>query len=132
MFTVTLRPSGGVRRLSRVDRRALALIAAAGLALTAAPSALGAGAEDLLAQSNTGTLTADGIAAGGDTGSLSSQAKPATKSHSSSGSTAASSGSSADQLPFTGSDPRITLLLGLAAVLAGAGLRLRTRDPLSY
>ena len=90
MFTVTLRPSGGVRRLSRVDRRSLALIAAAGLALAAAPSALGAGAEDLLAQSNTGTLTADGIAAGGDTGSLSSQAKPATKSHAPSGSAAAS------------------------------------------
>jgi LPXTG-motif cell wall-anchored protein len=34
-----------------------------------------------------------------------------------------------DQLPNTGSDPRMLMLAGLAFVLMGAGLRLRTIDP---
>jgi hypothetical protein len=128
--TLTHRSAGGVRRLCRVDRRALAVFAVAG-ALFASPTWAGAApdASALLAQSDGGTLTADGIAAGGDTGSLSNKAKAAGKSGSATSSTSAgSTGAVADSLPFTGSDPRITLLLGLAAVLAGAGLRLRTGD----
>ncbi|MBO9533489.1 MAG: hypothetical protein J7513_10990 [Solirubrobacteraceae bacterium] len=118
-----------------MDRRALALLAVGGLAF-AMPAWAGAAsnADALLAQSG-GSLTADGIAAGGDTGSLSDDPKPAGKTGSSSGkatnsgqSDAAGSGDAADALPFTGSDPRITLLLGIAAALAGAGLRLRTGD----
>jgi hypothetical protein len=31
-----------------------------------------------------------------------------------------------------GSDQRITMLLGFAAILAGAGIRLRTRDARDY
>jgi LPXTG-motif cell wall-anchored protein len=38
----------------------------------------------------------------------------------------------AGQLPNTGSDPRALLLLGLALVLTGVGLRLRTIDPDAY
>lgn len=133
---ITHRDAGGVRRLCRVDRRALVLIAAAS-AVLAVPAWAGAAtdADALLAQSG-GSLTADGIAAGGDTGSLSDAPKPAGTSGSSSGkatgdangSDAAGSGAAGDALPFTGSDPRITLLLGIAAALAGAGLRLRTGD----
>jgi hypothetical protein len=127
---VTLRDAGGVRRLSRVDRRALTLIAAAGLALAVPAWANAASdADALLAQSSTGTLTAQGIAAGEDTGTLSKDAKPSGKTSSSgSSSDATGTGASADALPFTGSDPRITLLLGLAALLGGVGLRLRTGD----
>ncbi|MEH3054127.1 MAG: hypothetical protein PGN13_09005 [Patulibacter minatonensis] len=115
-----------------MDRRALSLIAAASLFGLSAPASAGAAtsAEALLAQSNTGTLTADGIAAGEDRGTLSEDAKPAASSRSSSskGSGETSTAAVADELPFTGSDPRITLLLGAAAVLLGAGMRLRTRD----
>lgn len=131
---VTLRDAGGVRRLPRVDRRALTLLAAAGLAL-AAPAWANAAASDadaLLAQSRTGTLSAQGIAAGEDTGTLSKDAKPSGKGSSAASSDATGTGASADELPFTGSDPRITLLLGLAALLGGAGLRLRTGDARDY
>lgn len=120
-----------MRRLSRVDRRALTLIAAAGLVLAvpAWASAAASDADALLAQSNTGTLTAQGIAAGEDTGTLSKNPKPSgAGSSSASSSDATGTGASADELPFTGSDPRITLLLGLAALLGGAGLRMRTGD----
>ena len=111
-----------------MDRRALTLIVAASLALgtPAIARAASSNADALLAQSNTGTLTADGIAAGKDTGTLSSDPKAAAKGSSSTSSS--NSGAVADQLPFTGSDPRITLLLGAAAILAGAGIRLRTRN----
>jgi LPXTG-motif cell wall-anchored protein len=37
-------------------------------------------------------------------------------------------GSQTAQLPNTGADPRVLALLGLALLLAGVGLRLRTRD----
>jgi LPXTG-motif cell wall-anchored protein len=37
-----------------------------------------------------------------------------------------------DQLPNTGSDPRILALFGGAILLAGVGLRLRTIDPNDY
>lgn len=124
-----------MRRLCRVDRRALTLIAAAGLAL-AVPAwahAAGGDADALLAQSNTGTLTAQGIAAGEDTGTLSEDPKPSgNDSTSASSADATGTGASADELPFTGSDPRITLLLGLAALLGGAGLRMRTGDARDY
>jgi LPXTG-motif cell wall-anchored protein len=36
------------------------------------------------------------------------------------------------QLPNTGSDPRLLLLFGLAFLLIGVGLRLRTIDPDAY
>jgi hypothetical protein len=36
------------------------------------------------------------------------------------------------QLPNTGSDPRVLVLCGLAFVLIGVGLRLRTIDPDAY
>lgn len=49
-----------------------------------------------------------------------------------SGSGSSTASDVADALPFTGSDPRITLLLGVAALLAGAGLRLRTGDARDY
>ncbi len=133
-----------MRRLSRVDRRALTIVAAlsAVLVLPAGAGATSqADADALLAQSG-GSLTSDGVAAGGDTGSLSPDAQPAGKSGSGAASTdrsktepktepkadAAGSKAAADELPFTGSDPRITMLLGAAAALAGAGLRLRTGD----
>lgn len=113
-----------MRRLCRVDRRALTLLAAAGLALATPAWASAASADALLAQSDVGSLTTDGMAAGADTGTLSDRAKPAGKS----GAAGSSTAGAVDALPFTGSDPRITLLLGLAAVLLGAGLRLRTAD----
>ena len=38
------------------------------------------------------------------------------------------SGAPASELPNTGSDPRLLLLAGIALLLAGVGLRLRTAD----
>jgi hypothetical protein len=109
-----------------VDRRALAILAAAGFVVaTPALANAAASADALLAQSDTGTLTAQGLASGEDTGTLSKKPKSAgERANAAQSSDASSSGA----LPFTGSDPRITLLLGFAAVLAGAGLRLRTGD----
>lgn len=116
-----------------MDRRALTLLAAAGLVLATPAWAGAASAESLLARGDTGTLTADGIAAGGETGTLTQDATPAgSGSSSSSSSSSSSTAAAADQLPFTGSDPRITLLLGVAAVLAGAGMRMRTGDARDY
>ncbi len=40
--------------------------------------------------------------------------------------------SAADQLPDTGSDPRMVLMAGLALTLLGFGLRLRTADVDDY
>ena len=40
--------------------------------------------------------------------------------------------SPASELPNTGSDPRLLLLAGLALLLAGVGLRLRTADAELY
>ncbi len=116
-----------MRRLSGVDRRALTVIAAAGALLALPAVASATSAEALLAQSPNGTLTADAFAAGDSSGTLSDTATPTGKKQG--GTTAAAS---ADQLPLTGSDPRLTLLLGLAAALAGAGMRLRTRDARDY
>jgi len=48
------------------------------------------------------------------------------------GSTSGSSGSSGGELPNTGSDPRLLLLVGLALLLCGVGLRLRTADAELY
>lgn len=45
------------------------------------------------------------------------------------GTASATPAAGGDQLPNTGSDPRLLLLLGAAFVLTGAGLRLRTIDP---
>jgi LPXTG-motif cell wall-anchored protein len=42
------------------------------------------------------------------------------------------SGSPSSELPNTGSDPRLLLLAGVALLLAGVGLRLRTADAELY
>lgn len=116
-----------MRRLCTVDRRALTVLAAAGALIALPAVAHGTTAEALLAQSAGGTLTADAFAAGSSSGTLSDTATPAGKKP-----TGATAAASADQLPLTGSDPRLTLMLGLAAALAGAGMRLRTRDARDY
>ncbi len=92
-----------MRRLPRVDRRALTLIAAASLVL-AVPAWANASVDEadaLLAQSNTGTLTAQGIAAGEDTGTLSEDPKPSGSGStgSASGASSTGTGASADELP---------------------------------
>lgn len=111
---------------------ALGLLAAPGTASAASLDELLAGAPA------TGTLSDDpadaAVTAQTPKGTLSDTPTAAKQSDRSSASSGADSGSSstasdvADALPFTGSDPRITLLLGVAALLAGAGLRLRTGD----
>lgn len=74
---------------------------------------------DLIAQSPKGKLSDTPTAAG---------AKPRARSSEASASGASGASATAAALPFTGSDPRVMLGLGLAAILAGAGLRLRTGD----
>jgi LPXTG-motif cell wall-anchored protein len=80
-----------------------------------------------------GADTLSGLTATAPSGSLTNTA-PASGSGSSSpaAASASSSKASATKLPYTGSDPRITLLIGVAALLAGAGLRLRTGDARDY
>lgn len=53
----------------------------------------------------------------GETGGLGSSSK-----------SSAASGAATTQLPYTGADTRVVGLLGLALVLLGIGLRLRTAD----
>lgn len=102
-------------RIDHVTRRLATLMLASAL-LGAAPAVAAASdASELLAQGNNGGLTDNPRPTGG----LSESATPAGK---------AEVAAAAEELPFTGSDPRITLLLGAAALLAGAGLRLRTGD----
>ncbi len=126
------------RRLPGVLRRfSIALTAAAVLA-TAPAAVAAADAEQLLAQASENTLrqtppTSGLSAQGAESGSL-SDTPPAVGG---SGKGEAESGDSrpavaAAELPFTGADPRITLLLGAAALLTGAGLRLRTGDARDY
>lgn len=107
------------------------------LGLLAAPAtAAGASLDELLAGTqSTGTLSDDpsdaSLTAQAPQGTLSdtpTEASGGSESSASSGSSAPRAAVTADTLPFTGSDPRITLLLGAAALLAGAGLRLRTGD----
>lgn len=100
---------------------------------------MGASLDELLAGAPaSGTISDELLTAqGADQGTLGdTPPKAPTRETTGSSSTSGSSSSgtravataSADTLPFTGSDPRITLLLGAAALLAGAGLRLRTGD----
>lgn len=106
--------------------------------LTMPATASAASLDELLAGApTTGTLSDDPadavVTAQTPKGTLSDTPTEATKGSSSSGGSSSSDAGSAasdvaDALPFTGSDPRITLLLGVAALLAGAGLRLRTGD----
>jgi len=58
----------------------------------------------------------------------SSSGTSATSSTSSSTSSTTSATSATGQLPNTGSDPRLIILAGLALLLFGIGLRLRTAD----
>lgn len=109
---------------------ALGLLAVPGPASAASLDELLAGAP------STGTLSDDpadaAVTAQTPKGTLSDAPTPASSGKSSdtapSSSDASTASDVADALPFTGSDPRITLLLGVAALLAGAGLRLRTGD----
>lgn len=79
-----------------------------------------------------------GGGSGGSGGSGSSGSGSGAGSAGASGSSApataqtASPAAGGSQLPNTGSDPRMLLLLGAVFVLTGAGLRLRTIDPDAY
>lgn len=121
-----------------MDRRPLAALLALGL-FAAPGTASAASLDELLAGAPaTGTLSDDpadaAVTAQTPKGTLSDTPTAAKKTGGSSESSGANSADAptasdvADALPFTGSDPRITLLLGVAALLAGAGLRLRTGD----
>lgn len=126
-----------------MDRRPLSLLLALGLLGTVPAGAAAASAEALFAATPSGTLSEDPVdtlTAQTPEGTLSDEPQeaptsstPAAPSDSSSGSARADADgtltATADALPFTGSDPRITMLLGLAALLAGAGLRMRTAHP---
>jgi hypothetical protein len=131
---VTDRSPGRLRRLGRVNRRSLVALLAAGLLLSAPAGALAANPDALFASAASGTLsntpTADtSLAATDSQGTLSGTPTPSGEKQ---GGTKAAAAPAASTLPFTGSDPRITLLLGVAALLAGAGLRLRTGDARDY
>ncbi len=119
-----------------MDRRPLLLLLALGLAAAPAPAASASLDELLAGAPSSGTLSddpADVITAQTPKGTLKDSPTKAAGSSSSSSSTPSSVASAtAESLPFTGSDPRITLLLGAAALLAGAGLRLRTGDARDY
>lgn len=68
---------------------------------------------------------------GGDSGG-SGQAEPSGQAGDDDAATAAPEAATTAQLPNTGSDPRLLVMIGLLFVLAGAGLRLRTIDPDAY
>ena len=124
------------RRLPVVDRRPLIVLLVLGLSGAVAPAAGARSADALLAQSGSGTLsdspTSDLIAQT-PRGKLSgTPTTVGTKAKSSASSSASGTTATASALPFTGSDPRVMLGLGLAAILAGAGLRLRTGDARDY
>ena len=113
------------------------MLLALGLAAAPAPAASASLDELLAGAPSTGTLSDDpadaAITAQAPKGTLSDTPTEATSGSKSSRSSAAPvATATADALPFTGSDPRITLLLGVAALLAGAGLRLRTGDARDY
>lgn len=113
-----------------MDRRPLTLLLALALLGTVPTVSAAASVDALLAGAPSGTLS-DGpsdalLQAQADGGTLSDAPTKATGDTSDSGDSSAAPTASA--LPFTGSDPRVTLLLGAAALLAGAGLRLRTGD----
>lgn len=121
----------------RAPRHLLALLTSA--ALLAAPATAlgqsGAGDQqysDPLAGTTTGSTTTSSSGSSGSSGSGSSegtqlgQAPPTTGGSTTTATTP--TGSSSSSLPNTGSDPRVLGLLGLALLLAGTGLRLRTRD----
>lgn len=118
------------------------------LSLVGAPAtalAQGAGDEqysDPLAGS-TQTTQSSGSSGSSGSGSSSTETSPLTQSPPVTGSGSTTTGtatgttagqgtaatsSAGTQLPNTGADPRVLALLGLALLLAGAGLRLRTRD----
>ncbi len=118
-----------------MDRRPLAALLVLGLS-GAAPAVAGATSADaLLAQSSGGTLSdspsADLIAQS-PKGTLSETPTATGQTSSGSSDTSKTATASPAALPFTGSDPRVMLALGLAAILAGAGLRLRTGDARDY
>jgi hypothetical protein len=111
------------------------VLLALGLIGAVPAGATASSADRLLAGNPTGTLSdspSSDLLAQASSGTLSDTPKaPGTASSSSSGSSSGSGSETtptAAALPFTGSDPRVTLMLGFAAILLGAGLRLRTGD----
>jgi LPXTG-motif cell wall-anchored protein len=71
--------------------------------------------------SSNGLSQSSGLSSGSTT-------SPATSSPTTVPTSPASATSSTSQLPNTGSDPRLIILAGLALLLSGIGLRLRTAD----
>jgi hypothetical protein len=119
-----------------VDRRPLSALLALGLIGAVPSGAMASSADRLFAGNPSGTLSdspsAD-LLAQASSGTLSDTPKAPGAATSAGGSSDTSGSGSettptAASLPFTGSDPRITLMLGFAAVLLGAGLRMRTGD----
>lgn len=128
------------RRLAGVLARSAALLATAVVLIVPAGAAAAADLDALLAQGSgeslrqtapTDLTTAQG---GRESGEL-SDTPPAVDGGSGSagaGPERGSAGAHAAALPFTGADARLTLLLGVSALLLGAGLRLRTGDARDY
>ena len=69
---------------------------------------------------------------GGSGGGDDAPAEPSEPAGDDEAATAAPEADTTAQLPNTGSDPRLLVMIGLLFVLAGAGLRLRTIDPDAY
>lgn len=113
------------------------MLLALGLLVVPAPAAAASLDELLAGAPTTGTLSDDpadaAVTAQKPRGTLSETPTEAKSGNLSDDSGSGSDTSAvADALPFTGSDPRITLLLGVAALLAGAGLLMRTGDARDY
>lgn len=119
---VTRRAPAAPPRIPAVTRRLATSLLAAVLIFGMPGAAQAADAADLFAQSQNGGLSEAPKPAGGG---ISESAKPSAP-------TSTASAADPAELPFTGTDPRITLLLGFAALLAGAGLRMRTGDVRDY
>jgi LPXTG-motif cell wall-anchored protein len=122
--------------MPRARTVAIALTAAA---LAAPGSALGQGSSgagdeqytDPLAggeetTQTTGSQSGDGLTQDPDLGTSGSQTTTPTTTPTTSGETVTTSPTTS--LPNTGSDPRLIILAGLALLLSGLGLRLRTAD----
>jgi LPXTG-motif cell wall-anchored protein len=81
-------------------------------------------------QSTSGSQTSGGSSDNGltQTPNLSSGSSSGSSTSSGTSVTPTTTGTTSGSLPNTGSDPRLIMLAGLALLLAGAGLRLRTAD----
>jgi hypothetical protein len=96
----------------------------------------GSGGEAQASQDQDGGLTDEPPVGGSDSGSSGSgsgsDGETGTTTTPAPEQAAPEADQAAGQLPNTGSDPRALVLCGLAFVLIGVGLRLRTIDPHSY